>query len=130
MEQIKELVETFQFSSELWVILLPLILIVLDILTGITNAFLKGEIKSSKLREGLAKKIGEITVIAIGEIFGLAFNLSSVIAAGISIYISLMELISVCENLEKMNVPIPKFIKKALYIVNQNINEEPEDKNV
>lgn len=129
MEQMKELIDALHFSNELWVILLPLILITLDILTGITNAFIKGEVKSSKLREGLVKKIGEITVIAIGELLSLAFNLSSTIAAGVSIYISIMELISICENLEKMNVPIPKFIKKALYTINSNIDDK-EDKDV
>lgn len=129
MEQMKELIDALHFSNELWVILLPLILIALDILTGITNAFIKGEVKSSKLREGLVKKIGEITVIAIGELLSLAFNLSSTIAAGVSIYISIMELISICENLEKMNVPIPKFIKKALYTINSNIDDK-EDKDV
>lgn len=130
MEQMKELIEILHFSNELWVILLPLILIALDILTGITNAFIKGEVKSSKLREGLVKKIGEITVIAIGELLSLAFNLSNAIAAGVSIYISIMELISICENLEKMNVPIPRFIKKALYTINSNIDDEDDKKDV
>lgn len=130
MEQMKELIEILHFSNELWVILLPLILIALDILTGITNAFIKGEVKSSKLREGLVKKIGEITVIAIGELLSLAFNLSNAIAAGVSIYISIMELISICENLEKMNVPIPRFIKKALYTINSNIDDKDDKKDV
>jgi phage-related holin len=35
-----------------------------------------------------------------------------------------MELISICENLEKLGVPIPKFIKKALMVANTEINED------
>ena len=40
-----------------------------------------------------------------------------------------MELISICENLDKMGVPIPKFIKKALRNAEYKIqNDDPNKK--
>jgi phage-related holin len=66
------------------------------------------------MREGLVKKCGEITILAIGQLFTVGLVLPTYIMSGISFYIIFMELISICENLQKMGVPIPKFIKKAL----------------
>lgn len=124
METLKELVTQFNFQNETYVVVIPLILMCLDIMTGLINAWIKGEVDSSKLRKGLGKKLGEITCILIGEIFVVGFGLTAYIAAGVSIYIIVMELISICENLEKLGVPIPKFIKKALMVANTEINED------
>ena len=124
METIKELLDNFHFTNELWAVMIPIILMGIDILTGIINAWIKKELKSSKLREGLAKKFGEISVIVIGEIFVIGFGLSNFLADGISLYLIIMELISICENLEKIGVPIPKFIKNALAQTNEGINKD------
>ena len=124
METLKELVTQFNFQNETYVVVIPLILMCLDIMTGLINAWIKGEVDSSNLRKGLGKKLGEITCILVGEIFVVGFGLTAYIAAGVSIYIIVMELISICENLEKLGVPIPKFIKKALIVANTEINED------
>jgi phage-related holin len=47
----------------------PLILMLVDYVTGVLNAWLKKEIKSYKMRIGLAKKCGEIIAIGLGEFF-------------------------------------------------------------
>lgn len=127
MEEIKTLVSTFNFTNTTWIIMLPIILMAIDVLTGVINAWIKGEIKSSILRKGLGKKIGEIVVLAIGELFLIAMSLPMVILNGISLYIIVMELISICENLEKLGVPIPNFVKKALASTEEKINEDNKD---
>ena len=86
----------------------------IDILTGSLNAWAKGDFKSFKMRQGLVKKCGEVTILGIGELFTIGMILPTYIMSGVSFYIIFMELISICENLQKMGVPIPKFIKKAL----------------
>lgn len=127
MEQIKELVNQFEFTNTTWTFMLPIVLMAIDVLTGVTNAWIKGEIKSSILRKGLGKKIGEIVVLAIGELFLIAMSLPTAVLNGISLYIIVMELISICENLEKLGVPIPKFVKKALASTEEKINEDSKD---
>lgn len=127
MEQIKELIEQFKFTSTTWTFILPIILMAIDVLTGVISAWIKGEIKSSILRKGLGKKIGEIVVLAIGELFLIAMSLPMVVLNGISLYIIVMELISICENLEKLGVPIPNFVKKALASTEEKINESSKD---
>ena len=129
MQELKTLLEEFHYTSELWIVLVPVVLMALDILTGVINAWIKNEIKSSKLREGLGKKFGELSVILIGELFVIAFGLPLAVASGFSIYIVVMELISICENLQKLGVPIPKFIRRALAETNENIqNGSDEEK--
>lgn len=128
MEQINELLEKIHFASNIWVIAIPIILMTVDIFTGLTNAWIKKEVDSSKLRKGLGKKIGEIAALFIGEIFIVGLNVSTLLVSGISIYLIVMELISICENLEKLGVPIPSFIRKALAVTNNNIvNDKPKE---
>jgi phage-related holin len=40
-----------------------------------------------------------------------------------------MELISICENLDKMGVPIPKFISKALADAQKKLEEKGGETN-
>ena len=129
----EEIIARVQFSNAAWVFIIPIALMGIDYATGILNAWLKGEIKSKKMREGLAKKFGELCVLVIGAIFSYGLAVPVIILNFVSIYIMIMESISICENLNKLGVPIPKFIKKALSEANETIqngtkNKEKEDK--
>ena len=75
MEELQKLVSELHYTNELWMIMLPVILMGLDVITGTVNAWIKKEIDSAKLRKGLAKKMGELTVILMGELFVYAFGL-------------------------------------------------------
>lgn len=114
MEDFRKILENIEFANEIWVFIIPGVLMAVDILTGSLNAWAKSSFKSFKMREGLVKKCGEITILVIGQLFTVGLVLPTYIMSGISFYIIFMELISICENLQKMGVPIPKFIKKAL----------------
>ena len=114
MEDFRKVLESVKFVNETWVFMIPGILMAIDILTGSLNAWAKQDFKSYKMRQGLVKKCGEVTILGIGELFTIGMILPTYIMSGISFYIIFMELISICENLQKMGVPIPKFIKKAL----------------
>lgn len=92
-----------------WEVGLPLILMVLDVITGYYNAWKNKEIKSSKMRDGLGKKIAEMCYIAIGFLFGIAFNLQ-IVHVFISLYIVYMEIVSVFENCKKLGVEMPQEI--------------------
>lgn len=114
MNNFANILDKVKFANEIWVFIIPGVLMAVDILTGSLNAWAKSNFKSFKMREGLVKKCGEITILAIGQLFTVGLVLPTYIMSGISFYIIFMELISICENLQKMGVPIPKFIKKAL----------------
>lgn len=114
MNELKALLASVKFANDTWMFLIPGILMAIDVITGTINAWAINDFKSFKMREGLIKKFGEVIVLVLGELFTVGMNLPAGIMVGFSAYIILMELISICENLKKMGVPIPKFISKAL----------------
>lgn len=111
---LNDLREAMASAEDYKLLLLPFILMVLDFLTGITHAWATGHLKSYKMREGLNKKVGEICILLVGYIFTWTINAPKYLMIGLTIYIVIMELISLSENLDKMGVPLPKPLKKAL----------------
>lgn len=126
---ILEMLQMFQSTNNYRVLIVPFALMVFDFITGISHAWATGHLKSYRMREGLNKKVGEITMIIIGCLFNWALNVPKYVIYGIVLYVIIMELISICENLDKMGVPIPKFIKKALHNAEYKIqNDDPNKK--
>ena len=113
----EQIINQINFASPTWVFVVPCVLMVLDFATGFLNAAVKHEIKSSIMRTGLAKKAGEIVILVIGEliVYATVIPIKSEIMNFLSIYISLMELISIMENLALLGVPVPGFIVRALH---------------
>lgn len=130
MDNAIELLKSLRFTNALWVIMVPLVLMGLDVITGYLSAWVKHEVKSCVMRKGLVKKFGEITVLCIGKLFEVALELPSLVMSMISGYIILMELVSIMENLIKMGVPVPKFVRKALtQTANEIQNDDPTKTN-
>ena len=119
-----EFFTSVHYRSTTWVLLLPLFLMALDIATGLCKAYTEQDFKSKKMRTGLTKKVGEIAVIIIGELFQYSLCLPSYIMTGVSLYITFMELMSNMENLNAIGVPIPPFFKKVLKDVDNTINSD------
>lgn len=96
----------------------------IDIVTGFLNAWKKKQVKSSVMRTGLAKKVGEVCVILMGVAVIKGTTAPHYILAVLSFYISLMEAVSIAENLDKLGVPIPKWFKKAIGTLKDTIQNE------
>lgn len=83
----------------------------LDILTGLVSAIKNKDIKSAKLRDGLFKKVGFIfcyftawLVDGYGDVIG--FKLGVAILPVIVLYVCTTELVSILENISKINSDI------------------------
>jgi toxin secretion/phage lysis holin len=127
MESIKALMSV-GFKEDWWILLLPASCIAIDIITGVLNAWIENNIKSYLLRQGLGKKGGEILAIVLGELLVCALSVPKELLTATSIYIVFMEVISIFENLNKLKVPIPWFVKKALGVAsNALIGSEKDD---
>lgn len=109
-----ELIQNFHFRSDFWGLILPMIFIGLDFLTGFIGAWIRKEVQSSKMRSGLGKKLGEVCVILIGTAITYGLELPHQVMYFFCGYILIMEAISICENLAKLGVPLPAFITHAL----------------
>ena len=130
MNDMNEALQNLKFAKDFWVVLMPSILMAIDVLTGFINAWARKIIKSSVMRQGLARKFGELVVLGIAQLFFYGVGMPKYAVIGISTYIMVMELISINENLIKLGVPIPKFIKDALMKAEEKIDDlsKEEDK--
>lgn len=127
MKMIIDIVQSFSFRNDFWGLALPFFLIVIDVILGTIGACVNEEFSSARMRKGLSKKAGEVSILVIGELFCYALQLPPYIMTFFSLYIIIMELSSIVENLGKLGVPIPKFIKGAVSEVNETLNDEEFD---
>lgn len=103
----ENLVQTLTFSSILWQVLTPLIFSGLDILTGYIQAVINKNVDSKVMREGLLHKCLLIIAIVVGYVVEYAFGISAV-AQVITVYICVMEVMSILENLKKAGLDLGK----------------------
>ena len=92
-------------------VFIALIFNAMDLITGILCAVKMKELKSSKLRDGLFKKVGFIICYFLawlidteGNIIG--FNIGVPILPTILLYVCTTELVSILENVSKINSDI------------------------
>lgn len=101
----EELMQTLTFSNIVWQVITPLIFSGLDILTGYIQAVINKNVDSKIMREGLLHKCLLIVAIIIGYVVEYAFGLSAV-SNVITIYICVMELMSILENIKKAGIDL------------------------
>ncbi len=114
------------FTNIWWVFLLPLILMVLDVITGYYNAWEKNKVSSSRMRDGLGKKCAELCYVVLGTLFNFAFGISAVMYFMV-IYVCYMEIVSLFENCAKLGLPIPNQIKEKLNNEEEKDNERKKE---
>ena len=112
------------FTHRYWVLLLPLILMAADIITGWIQATINGTWDSTKMRKGLYRKSGELLIIVIAYVISIAIKLPFDVASFIGGYVIIMELISVCENLNQAGLPVPAWVVKRLGKVAKDMTED------
>lgn len=105
-----------------------LLLILADVATGLLYAFFTKSFKSSIMREGAMHKLGEILAMAL--MYGLEEALPSVgITQSIplveiaAVYLALMEIGSIFENLGKMNPDIGELLNTLINKIRGGTNE-------
>ena len=112
--------------------------IVFDFITGIVGAFRKKEFTSSVMREGLYHKVGEISLIILAMLGDFAqrylnigehlkeyigIELTVPFATAVCIYIIMMEIGSIMENIGKINPAlIPEKIKPFFHKLKEDDN--------
>ena len=101
------------FTSQWWALGVPLILMILDIMTGYYNAWKNNAISSTRMRDGLGKKCAELCYIVLGFVFKFAFGTEAIMYFMV-IYVCYMEIVSLFENCAKLGLPVPDKIKEKL----------------
>ena len=129
---------TASISAYFGIIVIPLIVLtlvmVIDYITGMAAAYVNAELSSRKGIRGIFKKLGYYSLVCVG--ITLDYILSSGLAQiGITndvniwfglivaIWLIINELISILENLSRLDVPIPKFLTKFVEKLKNNVDE-------
>lgn len=114
----------FSYSHIYWIFLLPLIGAGADIVTGWIQASVNNNWKSDIMRAGLYRKSGELLIVVLGFVAEQAVPVIGQykLATWISLYICIMEAISVLENLDKAGVGFPKSILRKLGKVKEELD--------
>lgn len=109
------------------------ILIIMDIVCGVVAALRNRVLCSSIAREGMYNKIGEAMLLLIAiianEILGIppfdTLGISPDVAYLVTAYIAWAELVSILENICKINPDLP--FAKILMMFNIDVDSEEED---
>lgn len=89
-------------------------LIFLDYITGILSVFYTKEVNSKLHYKGVIKKLSILLSAVTGLLIDLLFGTDGLFTVSIILLLSANEALSIIENLGKMGVFIPKFIKDSL----------------
>lgn len=96
------------------------VLITLDVISGIVKGLYKKKLNSATMRKGFYRKLGEVLaviVLLITENIGVQYDIG-VLPSGVCIafcsYISIMEVISIVENICELNPKIKAFFEPYL----------------
>lgn len=120
-------------------VIVMIIMMIIDYATGMCAAWMHGELSSKVGAKGIAKKVGYmgLIVVAMGLDYLLASGFAAVhitpvcdmwFALMVAVWLIINEMISILENLRKMEVPLPGFLVKALERLKATVIDESEGK--
>ena len=112
--------------NEFYIIVTPMVMTCLDLVSGYLAAMHNGEVNSSRMFEGMFKKLSEVLAIVVAKatelaiaVFGaaeLGMNPSIPVCTAVCVSITVYELVSVVENIGKMNPAIGGALVRILGI--------------
>lgn len=122
------------FKKLLAPLIIMLIAMAIDYTTGLIKAYMQKELSSKKGMIGIFKKFAYILVVVVGIIadylcklfiaeFDINFTFTIPIALLLAIWLTINELISILENLNAINVPMPKFLQTLISKLKNTVEE-------
>ena len=127
----------------LGIVAIPIIMLIfammIDYITGMMSACYNSELSSKKGIKGIIKKVGYLTLVFAAMIIDwlISQGLQQInidtkytvfFAVLVAVWLIINELISVLENLSRMGVPIPDFMKKLINRLKTTV-DKGDDKN-
>lgn len=112
-----------------------LIVMIIDYCTGITGAYVTGQLNSRIGIKGILKKVGYLMLVAVGmvvdylinsglEQVGIDIDLSYCVGMIVTIWLIINELISILENLSEIGTPLPDFLVRIVKKLKNTVDEE------
>lgn len=109
-----------------------LILMVLDVAVGMLDALAGvspktkgGKLDSGAMTKGIAKKVGELLMVIVGNVMDMMTGLA-VVRSGVVVTIAVSECISILENVSLLGVVDIPVLKRALEVLNRSVEHDNE----
>ena len=127
----------------LGIVSIPIIMLIfamiIDYATGRSAAWYNSELSSKKGVKGIVKKVGYLALVVATMILdwlisqglqqiNLDLHYSVFFAVLVTVWLIINELISVLENLSRIGVPIPNFMKKLIDRLKTTVEKGDESK--
>lgn len=103
---------------------LLLLLMALDIITGIIKAFQQGNLWSRKSLFGYARKILVLIVIIVANIIDQVMNLGGTLTFATVLFYLANEALSIVENMAELGVLVPTSLAEKLKVIENNKVEQ------
>ena len=117
-------------EPELWFIACALVMSLMDVLVGFIGAAIRGEINSSKMREGLGHKMLLVLIIALAVLLqGFTTHIGDTgwnvpLIMPVCGYIAVMEVASIVENIK---LAYPEIAENPLFRLFENTKHSDTD---
>ena len=127
----------------LGIVSIPIIMLIcamiIDYITGMSAAWYNSELSSKRGVKGIVKKVGYLALVVAAMIIdwlisqglqqiNVDLHYSVFFAVLVAVWLIINELISTLENLSRMGVPIPNFLKKIINKLKVTVDESEGDK--
>ena len=127
----------------LGIVSIPIIMLIcamiIDYITGMSAAWYNSELSSKRGVKGIVKKVGYLALVVAAMIIdwlisqglqqiNVDLHYSVFFAVLVAVWLIINELISVLENLSRIGVPIPNFMKKLINRLKTTVDESEGDK--
>lgn len=120
---------TFIYSGDFNLITILLILMLIDVVTGLIKAIKNKNLWSRKSLFGYARKILVFLIITVSNLLDLMMSLNgTLVLATVTFYI-LNEVLSITENACQLGLPLPKQLTDIIEVVNKkdDISEKVDE---
>ena len=128
-------------SAYFQIIAIPLVVMTVvmfvDYITGILSAYIHAELSSRKGIVGILKKVSYFSLVCVGMAIdyilysalsqiGIQSEATMFFGLIVIVWLIINELISILENLSKMEVPIPKFLTSVISRLKTTVEDKTE----
>ena len=114
-----ELFKEFIYGGELKFVYGLGILMIIDIITGISKSFKQGNLWSRKSTYGFGRKIMVFMIIIVCNILDTLFNLEGILVYASLVFYIVNESLSIVENYALMGGKIPKQVYEVLELLQE-----------
>ena len=115
---------TYIFGKMDMALITLLVIIGIDLISGLAKAYILGNLNATKGMKGLIKKISYLSVVAVAVVVDKLCNSGDVIRTFVIYYFVINECLSILENAVAMKLPVPNILVTKLEQLNGENNQK------